>query len=529
MSPRKSQKKVTPRRAPARPRQDPEFRSERELIVLLRPESEPSAREMGLTATGKGVAGLQKILARFDATMAPLFGPSEESVLRRVERAGPSAPRLQLFYRVRAEDALLDELAKELRALPGIAGAYVKPPSELAGPLGSVQPLSGDPPPITPDFSASQGYLDPSPAGIHARYAWRRPGGLGEGVQIIDVEGAWRFTHETLLENQGGLVAGDPSPSLAWRNHGTAVLGVCGGDGIGIQGIAPEANVRAVSIRAIGSAPAVATAADLLAAGDLLLLELHRPGPRFGHVARPDLKGYLPAEWWPDDFAAIQYATMLGVLLVEVAGNGAEDLDDPFYDTPEPGFPEDWVNPFRRIVDSGAILIGAGAPPLGTHGNNHGPDRSRLGFSNYGSSLDAQAWGFEITTSGYGDLQGGKDEDRWYSDRFSGTSGASAIVTGALGCVQGALRAAARPLLTPASARHLLRTTGSPQEDASTRPATQRIGNRPNLRQAFLRLHLGGIRPAPPVERRARTVRPPQAQPRRRTRAARDKKTGAPR
>jgi hypothetical protein len=49
--------------------------------------------------------------------------------------------------------------------------------------------------------------------------------------------------------------------------------------------------------------------------------------------------------------------------------------------------------------------------------------------------------------------------------------------------VQGALRAGGGPPLTPAAARHLLRTTGSPQTDAPGRPATQRIGNRPDLRQ----------------------------------------------
>jgi hypothetical protein len=37
--------------------------------------------------------------------------------------------------------------------------------------------------------------------------------------------------------------------------------------------------------------------------------------------------------------------------------------------------------------------------------------------------------------------------------------------------------------LTPVRARQLLRTTGSPQQDAPGRPASQRIGNRPNLRQ----------------------------------------------
>jgi hypothetical protein len=134
------------------------------------------------------------------------------------------------------------------------------------------------------------------------------------------------------------------------------------------------------------------------------------------------------------------------------------------------------------------VLVGAGAPPPGTHGRNHGPDRSRLDFSNFGACVDAQGWGREVTTCGYGDLQGGASEDVWYTDTFSGTSSASPIVVGALGSIQGALRARSRPLLTPATARNILRTSGSPQQAAPGRPVTQRIGNRPNLREAINRL-----------------------------------------
>ncbi len=188
-------------------------------------------------------------------------------------------------------------------------------------------------------------------------------------------------------------------------------------------------------------------------------------------------------EWWPDDFDAIHYAIAKGVIVVEAAGNGAENLDDAIYNNPASGFPANWTNPFDRgNRDSGAIVVGAGAPPPGTHGVNHGPDRSRLEFSNYGALVDAQGWGREVTSSGYGDLQGGSDENKWYTNHFSGTSSASPIVVGALGCLQGGLKSASLTLLTPVNARSLLRTYGSPQMDAPGRPSSQRIGNRPDLR-----------------------------------------------
>lgn len=68
------------------------------------------------------------------------------------------------------------------------------------------------------------------------------------------------------------------------------------------------------------------------------------------------------------------------------------------------------------------------------------------------------------------------------TDTFSGTSSASPIVTGAIACIQGLARAKGRPVLTPAQVRNCLRSTGSPQQAAPGRPATQRIGNRPDIR-----------------------------------------------
>lgn len=231
----------------------------------------------------------------------------------------------------------------------------------------------------------------------------------------------------------------------------------------------------------MGSAGAIRKAADLLSAGDIILIELHRPGP---NATGSGQFGFIAMEWWPDDYAAIRYATNKGVIVVEAAGNGSQDLDAAVYNTRPVGFPASWRNPFNPAnPTSGAVVVGAGAPPPGTHGRNHGPDRSRLGFSNYGRRVDCQGWGREVTTTGYGDLQGGTNEDLWYTDTFSGTSSASPIVVGALACVQGVLRSQGGTLLTPARAITTLRATGSPQQNAPDRPATQRIGNRPNLRQ----------------------------------------------
>jgi hypothetical protein len=472
---------------------------ERELIVVAHASAglEAGAGRVA-SASGADVAGLNAMLAEQGVNLEPLFGASEARLRAQASdvsaQSGAEAPDLSVYYRVRAEDERLEELAKALEAMPAIAAAYVKPPAEPA-PRYEAEVLEREAaleaPPVTPDFTARQGYLLAAPAGVDAVYAATLAGGRGAGTGIIDVEGAWNFAHEDLVQNQGGVVGGTPTSDMGWRNHGTAVVGEFGGDlnAFGVTGIAPDAHVRAISIfGGVGSAGAIHQAATMLNAGDVILIELHRPGPRHNFQPRADQRGYIAMEWWPDDYDAIRFATAKGVIVVEAAGNGAENLSDALYDTPAPGFPASWRNPFNPANPSSlAVLAGAGAPPPGTHGRDHGPDRSRLDFSNYGARVDAQGWGREVTTAGYGDLQGGA-ENISYTDTFSGTSSASPIVVGALACIQGIQRAAGRPLLSPAEAIALLRTTGSPQQDAPGRPATQRIGNRPDIRAAVAKL-----------------------------------------
>ena len=478
----------------------PTFPSLPELVCLAAPGAGLRARAFEVASVnGVNTRSLNAVLNAAGAVMLPIFGSEPRVAASRAATAVAEAallPDLTSYYSVQVDPDKMAKLAEDLMNVPAVQAAYVKPPATPplwrdesdtqmanAAPDGELAP--------TASFTARQLYLDVAPGGIDARYGWTRSGGKGQGVRIIDIEGAWRFTHEDLLQNQGGVIGGTQSTDIGWRNHGTAVTGVFGGDenAFGINGITPLANVRAISIFSSGganSAAAIRQAADALSAGDIILIELHRPGPDANGSGQD---GFIAVEWWPDDFAAVVYAASRGVIVVEAAGNGARNLDAAVFNTRPAGFPPSWRNPFNLAnAQSGAIIVGAGAPPSGTHGRDHGPDRSRLEFSNFGARVDAQGWGREVTTAAYGDLQGGGNEDLWYTDTFSGTSSASPVVVGAVACMQGALRGASRPLLTPTTARNILRTTGSPQTDAPGRPATQRIGNRPNLRQALNQL-----------------------------------------
>lgn len=446
----------------------------RELIVVAKKDVNFNILNEDITsAKNKEEDSLIRILESKHIQIEPIFDMGQVQSASLNIKNNAKLPDLSKYYKVNAPDEKLEELAEQFRNNELVEDVYIKPEAELAQlVVESTEEVTST---NTPNFTARQGYLDAAPAGVDARYAWGILGGKGNGIKVIDIEGAWRFSHEDLRENQGGVIGGTSSADIGWRNHGTAVLGVISGDEnlLGITGISPEAKVYAISFFGQGTSKAIFQAANNLEPGDIILIELHRAGPRFGEQQRGDQKGYIAIEWWKDDFDAIRFATSKGVIVVEAAGNGAENLDERIY--------EDRFN--RSYRDSGAIIVGAGAPPPGTHNRNYGPDRCRLNFSNYGNIVDAQGWGREVTTTGYSDLQSGINEDVWYTDLFSGTSSASPIVVGTLACLQGIVKSKGQAKLTPMRARELLRNYGSPQQDAPTMPKTQRIGNRPDLKQ----------------------------------------------
>lgn len=410
------------------------------------------------------------------------------------------------FHRVTADDGLLEALAKNLNEDDDVDVAYIKPEAVPAA---------------TPSFEVKQAHLPLT--GLGVEHGWRFLGGKGSGVQIIDIETAWELDHEDLQNPRSVLLGGVANPS-GISQHGAAVLGVLRGshNGSGVQGIAPDAAVSVVSSSTttggIGTAAAIKLAADNLNVGDVLLLEVQRPGPRHAFGLRDDQLGYIPVEWWPDDYEAIRYATVKGIAVVACGGNGNENLDDPLYDT-SPGaasgafafgpFPTWWQNPFKRDrCDSGAVIVGAGYTPLGIYYSTPGAPRSRLPFSNYGSCVDVQAWGTGVATTGYGSGQaafgGGykgtpeTDPNQWYTFSFGGTSAAGALVAGCTALLSGALKGASRPPLIPSMLRLALRSTGQPQQGNPSAPASQRIGNQidvPSL-TGYFGLHL----PAPAIE-----------------------------
>ena len=263
-------------------------------------------------APSASISSLASLLQSAGCELRPLFGATEERVSSwvspSVQAVAPNHPDPALFYSLRGNLKDKDKLIEDLLSEPSVLGAYYKPPGEppemerkKSKDSAPDAPLDLRPSP-TPSFESRQGYLDAAPGGIDARFAWTKPGGRGDGVRIIDLEWGWNFSHEDLLASSGGLLDG---ANHADTDHGTAVLGVIGGDsnGFGVSGISPNAQLSAISFVSNSSAQAIRKAADRLGAGDIILLEIHRPGP---NATGSGQFGYIAIEWWPDDFAAIE-------------------------------------------------------------------------------------------------------------------------------------------------------------------------------------------------------------------------------
>lgn len=374
--------------------------------------------------------------------------------------------------------ALLD-VVKNLLADPAVETAFLEPMAVPAA-LG-FDAFTGDftaPPPQddpdqqllqtaaksenrdSPDYTIYQGYLLAPPGGVNALAVNDLPGARGQNMKMIDVELGWNFNHEDLPSPF--FTAGNITSTLDNRNHGTAVMGEIRGsdNGFGVRGITPEAQVGASSAYFTSVASALMTAWQGLDEGDVILIELHAPGPAADGNGQ---FGYVPMEYWQDNFDTIMVITAAGGVVVEAAGNGTQNLDDPIY-----GVLFD-----RNYRDSGAIMCGAttiGGTPYD--------------WSNNGSRVDLNGWGGSVGTCGYGDLQD-TEENVFYTRYFSGTSSASPIVTGSVMALQGLAKANYGFILDALTIRTLLAETGTPQQPGGI------VGPRPDILAAFQDLEWG--------------------------------------
>lgn len=407
--------------------------------------------------------GLAALIGEYDLhTTRRVVRSQNTSKLLELERRAmqthlPPLHSLTSYWRIDVRDKpeRMDEILKRLNGLYEIEYAYRE--------FAATDPLvdaSND------TYAGDQDYLDAAPTGVDARWAWTQPDSEGTGIGIVDLEQGWHPNHEDLVNKTPTLIYGDNRDGVGTYvgYHGTAVLGeiVATDNALGVVGMAPSVtSVRMVSHYDAGTdtalhvADAILAAVPQMAPGDVLLLEVQR--------------SFRPTEIDDADFDAIRLACALGIIVVEAAGNGGEDLD-AYTNAGGDAILNRGSADFR---ESGAIMVGACESAL---------PHDRWQFSNFGSRIDCFGWGENVVTCGYGDLDdGGGDNDRAYTDTFQGTSSASPMIVGCAAILQGKYEATTGTRLSPGQMRALLTDPATGTAQGPGRAGA--IGVMPNLRQ----------------------------------------------
>jgi serine protease len=431
--------------------------------------------------SGAELSAVEAVLAQYPEIRATRLFERPEGVLAaekaRIEReSGREQADKNLYYRlVLPPDTNAAALIDDLNGLDVVEIAYA-------------EPLPA-PPPVTPDFTSRQRYRLAAGVGVDALYANAIPGGTGGNVEIVDVEYSWDQNHEDLSKAAGALIPnGTPTDPFSDTNHGTAVIGELIGDpnSFGVTGIAHGAGlglVNANNTSGYNLAAAIDVAHANLTNGDAILIEQQVAG---NGPCDSTQVGCVAVEWVQAYYDSIVSAVDDGIVVVEPAGNGNQNLDDAFYGNPFPA----------GRADSGAIIVGAGTAGSPAHAGCTGtnPAHGRMSFSTYGSRVDLQGWGQCVVTTGYGDLQG--PPNPLYTNDFGGTSSASPIVTSAAAILSSVAQQRGFSLV-PRQIRALLKATGTPQVFG----LSGNIGPLPNLRSALESLSADSFSSPQPLSR----------------------------
>lgn len=354
------------------------------------------------------------------------------------------------------------------------------------------------------------GYMRAAPGGIDAEYAWLQPGGdggkdHGVNLQFFDIESNWDLSHPDLLP-AAPQFTGTGIRKAGQEYHGTGVLGIVIASDTdppapydqSSLGITPKVAVTKVDshwvdVHNTDDFNTILRAILGLNFGDVLLLEAQL---NIEDSSGTIVLGNLPVEFFLHNFDVIRLGTALGIVIVEVAGNEAHDLDvlSTTYSIP-------WLSKNTDPkFDSGAIMVSAASPwrinPDGSANPNdpvHAPfrDSNLVRQHNFGSRINCYAWGSNIYTTSClphpSDTLANPNPSAAYYQSFGDTSGASAIIAGAALSVQG-MAAQLGYRFSPLQIRNLLSdaTTGTASQD----PTNDKLGVMPNLR-AIINTTLG--------------------------------------
>jgi serine protease len=367
------------------------------------------------------------------------------------------------YYKVTfKQDIDMPALTSKLKKLSIVETAY-------AAPTPAPAPAK---PQVNANYVAMQNYRQSTPQGVDSTYAANFPGGTGQNTKIVDIEYSWNTNHQDLTKAKVALVPnGTPVDPFNNNNHGTAVLGemIADSNTIGVTGVSPASELLLINAfnaeRGYDLVGALQLAALNTVPGDVIIIEQQSWGPT------ADQNDFVPVEWIPEVYDAVRALTASGIVVVEPAGNGSQNLDNAaIYGT---SFP-------MGKQDSGAIIVGAAHNCSGTN------RLSRMAYSTYGSRVNMQGPGECVVTTGYGDLASATGANGYYTSSFSGTSSAAPVVAAAAASLNSAHETLNGVSISPDQLRAVLMTTATAQITSGTGVLAGNIGGYPNLAKALL-------------------------------------------
>jgi hypothetical protein len=195
----------------------------------------------------------------------------------------------------------------------------------------------------------------------------------------------------------------------------------------------------------------------------VLVLEAQSDGPTMQH---------MPAEIDTLVADAIRLASSQDIIVVEAAGNGYSDLAE--WEDATGMHTLDRGNP-GEFFDSGAIMVGACRSAVEGTPSGH----TRSAWSNYGARVDCYAWGQDVWTT-----SGSVGENDLYTDSFSATSSATAIIAGVCAVVQSWYKEQNGGVpMTPAQMRAILSDPAKGTPQTTQHIPSKPIGVMPDLRK----------------------------------------------
>jgi len=337
-------------------------------------------------------------------------------------------------------------LVDELNTYPFVETAYAP----------FVPHMMQDIPPTTPSYTSQQGYLGAAPAGFEYNAIMSVVGARFPDNNMCHHEGSWLLGHE----DHPGLVASNylgsppsfPFTMRGWMDHGTACTGIMAAsrNAYGIHGMGSAARRFYLISLTNGSANSISLATRTLGPGDVMSSS-YGGGPPTG----PN----YPIDFQQAEFDACRAAGAKGICYSIPAGNANDNLDDT----------SKFGNRYLPTSTSSTAFIAAATD---------GAKTVKASFSAWGTRIDANGWGMNVVSLGYGDLfYPNRDDRQTYTAQFGGTSAAAPLVAGVIAAFVGSVREQTGHILTVAEVRAALKKTGTKIT------GTQNIGNRPNLRQ----------------------------------------------